>query len=97
MGNSSIYKTIRGLMRNKETDRAVFCGRVYSCLQLPLNPKEGDVWGIRYCDRLFIWDKGAWGRLNTIDHKIHKGQLCPVDCDAKSLVAQMAWGREGLS
>lgn len=94
---NSIYKTIRRVLRKKETDRAVFKGQVVSCLQLPTNPEEGDIWAIRFCTRLFIWDKGAWGRLDPIQHHIHKGQLCPPDCDAKSLVARLAWGREGLS
>jgi len=91
------YKVIRGVLRNDEKSRAVFKGRAFSCLQLPTHPEEGDVWNVRFCNRMFIWNKGSWGRLDTISHNIYKGQLCPVDCDAKSLVARLAWGREGLS
>ena len=81
-------------MRNPEI---MHDGTVRSCFELPEDPVPGDSCYVEFCDRMFIWNKGSWGRLDTISHNIYKGQLCPVDCDAKSLVARLAWGGEGLS
>lgn len=89
--HSKVYEAIRDAILHVPKEQAAFMGDVVTCHQLPKGPREGDVWQVRLCDRLFIWDNGSWSRMDTVQNLLHKDYTCPTDCDANSLVARLAW------
>jgi hypothetical protein len=72
----------------------VWHDQVPTCLRLPKNDPEGSARLVTKCYKIFMMSDGQWVRFSSVDDDL-TGQTnefpCDKNCDAKCLVAQLAW------
>jgi len=65
--------------------------RVSTCLRLPKGDPEGAARFITKCSQAYVMTNGQWVRFESPYSLEPSETPCDKNCDAKCLVAQLAW------